>query len=178
MSSENIQRFSEMFRMFSEIFRNFMICAISPASTNYDETLSTLKYADRAKSIKNSATINKSIDRDLVHSDSPFVVQSQLEYVSVSGWTNQHSEIGRILHGCAECSCFFLTIAFLPVPPSANVDFVTCSRHLTPTAKHSARRYLVTDFAGAVQKFDSFGLPWYYKSLRWPCYKNSLEQII
>lgn len=29
--------------------KTIMICAISPASMNYDETLSTLRYADRAK---------------------------------------------------------------------------------------------------------------------------------
>jgi hypothetical protein len=40
-----------------------MICAISPASDNYEETLSTLRYADQAKKIKNNATINES-DQD------------------------------------------------------------------------------------------------------------------
>jgi len=29
-----------------------MICSISPALDNYDETLSTLRYADQAKRIK------------------------------------------------------------------------------------------------------------------------------
>lgn len=37
-----------------------MICAISPASDNYDETLSTLRYADQAKKIKNKPVINES----------------------------------------------------------------------------------------------------------------------
>lgn len=36
-----------------------MICAISPAVYNYDETLSTLKYANQAKNIKNNAMVNK-----------------------------------------------------------------------------------------------------------------------
>ncbi|VDN27415.1 unnamed protein product [Dibothriocephalus latus] len=41
-----------------------MIAAISPADINYDETLSTLRYADRAKQIKTKAVINdKSQDR-------------------------------------------------------------------------------------------------------------------
>ena len=35
-----------------------MICAISPASDNYEETLSTLRYADQAKKIQNKAVIN------------------------------------------------------------------------------------------------------------------------
>lgn len=37
-----------------------MIAAVSPASINYDETLSTLQYASRAKNIKNKATKNES----------------------------------------------------------------------------------------------------------------------
>uniref|UniRef100_A0A0X3NW88 Kinesin-like protein KIF28P n=1 Tax=Schistocephalus solidus TaxID=70667 RepID=A0A0X3NW88_SCHSO len=41
-----------------------MIAAISPADINYEETLSTLRYADRAKQIKTKAVINdKSQDR-------------------------------------------------------------------------------------------------------------------
>jgi hypothetical protein len=38
-----------------------MICAISPAFLNYEETLSTLRYADNAKKIKNNAVINESV---------------------------------------------------------------------------------------------------------------------
>jgi hypothetical protein len=37
-----------------------MICAISPSSNNYQESLSTLRYADRAKKIKNATVINES----------------------------------------------------------------------------------------------------------------------
>jgi hypothetical protein len=36
-----------------------MIANISPADYNYEETLSTLRYADRAKSIKNQPKINE-----------------------------------------------------------------------------------------------------------------------
>lgn len=36
-----------------------MIASLSPADINYDETLSTLRYADRAKRIKNKAFINE-----------------------------------------------------------------------------------------------------------------------
>lgn len=36
-----------------------MIANISPADYNYDETLSTLRYADRAKNIKNQPKINE-----------------------------------------------------------------------------------------------------------------------
>ena len=40
--------------------KTVMICALSPASINYEETLSTLRYADRAKKIQNKKVINES----------------------------------------------------------------------------------------------------------------------
>ena len=39
--------------------KTIMIAALSPADINYDETLSTLRFADRAKRIRTSATINE-----------------------------------------------------------------------------------------------------------------------
>ena len=36
-----------------------MVATIGPASYNYDETLTTLRYADRAKNIKNKPKINE-----------------------------------------------------------------------------------------------------------------------
>lgn len=36
-----------------------MIAALSPADYNYEETLSTLRYASRAKAIKNKPTVNE-----------------------------------------------------------------------------------------------------------------------
>ena len=41
--------------------KTIMICAISPALLNYEESLSTLRYADRAKKIVNKAVINESV---------------------------------------------------------------------------------------------------------------------
>jgi kinesin family protein 1 len=37
-----------------------MIAALSPANINYDETLSTLRYAWQVKAIKNNAVVNES----------------------------------------------------------------------------------------------------------------------
>ena len=48
--------------------KTLMICAISPASDNYEETLSTLRYADQAKKIKNNATINESDQDKMIRS--------------------------------------------------------------------------------------------------------------
>ncbi|XP_064610352.1 kinesin-like protein KIF28 [Liolophura sinensis] len=39
--------------------KTIMIAALSPADINFDETLGTLRYADRAKKIKNKAVINE-----------------------------------------------------------------------------------------------------------------------
>jgi kinesin family protein 3/17 len=39
--------------------KTLMISTISPASYNYDETMSTLRYANRAKNIKNKPKINE-----------------------------------------------------------------------------------------------------------------------
>ena len=38
---------------------SLQIAALSPADINYDETLSTLRYADRAKQIKCVAKVNE-----------------------------------------------------------------------------------------------------------------------
>jgi len=43
-----------------------MIAAISPASDNYEETLSTLRYADQAKKIKNKAVVNEDPNAKLI----------------------------------------------------------------------------------------------------------------
>lgn len=43
-----------------------MICALSPATINYEETLSTLRYADRAKKIQNKAVVNESPQEKLI----------------------------------------------------------------------------------------------------------------
>ncbi|PFH33838.1 putative Chromosome-associated kinesin KLP1 [Besnoitia besnoiti] len=39
--------------------KTVMLCALSPASSNYEETLSTLRYADRVKQVKNFAVVNE-----------------------------------------------------------------------------------------------------------------------
>uniref|UniRef100_A0A8K9XU93 Kinesin motor domain-containing protein n=1 Tax=Oncorhynchus mykiss TaxID=8022 RepID=A0A8K9XU93_ONCMY len=39
--------------------RTAMVATVSPAADNYDETLATLRYADRAKSIVNHAVVNE-----------------------------------------------------------------------------------------------------------------------
>jgi len=46
--------------------KTVMIAALSPASINHDETLSTLRYADRAKQIVNRAKVNEDPTQRLI----------------------------------------------------------------------------------------------------------------
>ena len=45
-----------------------MVACISPAVSNFDESLSTLRYADKVKSIKNKPTVNKNIELNEISS--------------------------------------------------------------------------------------------------------------
>lgn len=46
--------------------KTIMICAVSPANMNYEESMSTLRYADRAKKIVNKAVINESAQDKMI----------------------------------------------------------------------------------------------------------------
>jgi hypothetical protein len=46
--------------------KTIMICAVSPALLNHEESLSTLRYADRAKKIVNKAVVNESSQEKLI----------------------------------------------------------------------------------------------------------------
>ena len=45
-----------------------MIACISPADINFEETLNTLKYANRARNITNKAVINRDAHASLIAS--------------------------------------------------------------------------------------------------------------
>jgi len=60
--------------------KTVMIAALSPADINYDETLSTLRYADRAKRIKTKAVINENPVEKLIRE---LKVMTMNEYVLV-----------------------------------------------------------------------------------------------
>ncbi|PVD36027.1 hypothetical protein C0Q70_02997 [Pomacea canaliculata] len=46
--------------------KTIMVAALSPADINYEETLSTLRYADRAKQIKTKASVNEDPTEKLI----------------------------------------------------------------------------------------------------------------
>lgn len=43
-----------------------MIAALSPADISYSETLSTLRYAERAKQIKTNAVVNNKLQENVL----------------------------------------------------------------------------------------------------------------
>ena len=46
--------------------KTIMIATLSPAEVNYDETLSTLRYANSAKNIQNKAVINEDANAKII----------------------------------------------------------------------------------------------------------------
>lgn len=51
--------FLPTFRFSNKTTCPFQVATVSPAADNYEETLSTLRYADRAKRIVNHAVVNE-----------------------------------------------------------------------------------------------------------------------
>ncbi|MFS8159854.1 MAG: hypothetical protein ACMG6E_06520 [Candidatus Roizmanbacteria bacterium] len=43
-----------------------IICTVSPAAVNYYQTLSTLRFASRAKIVKNKPTVNEIVDENTI----------------------------------------------------------------------------------------------------------------
>ena len=63
-----------------------MIATISPSADNYDETLSTLRYADRAKRIVNHAVVNEDPNKKIIRELRAEIesLKEQLTYATVS----------------------------------------------------------------------------------------------
>lgn len=99
-----------------------MIATVSPAADNYEETLSTLRYADRAKRIVNHAVVNEDpnarIIRELREEVEKLKVQlCQAEVRGGIGWTAEAQKLQmnscKICHqphdgpDCTDADCVF-----------------------------------------------------------------------
>ena len=73
-----------------------MIAAISPADINYDETLSTLRYADRAKQIVCKAVVNEDANAKLIRELKEEIVKLKslllAEGINIDEGYNVHDE--------------------------------------------------------------------------------------
>lgn len=68
--------------------KTIMIAAISPADCNYGETLSTLRYANRAKNIINKPTVNEDSNVKLIRELRDEIFKLRRELDSSGGATN------------------------------------------------------------------------------------------
>jgi len=59
--------------------RTTMIACVSPAESNYEESLSTVKYASRARNIKNKPVVNRDPNSMLIESLRNQIQQLQFE---------------------------------------------------------------------------------------------------
>lgn len=57
--------------------KTIMIATVSPSAANYEESLSTLRYADRAKQIVNKAVVNEDASARLIR-DTLFLKQREM----------------------------------------------------------------------------------------------------
>ena len=76
-----------------------MIAAISPADYNYDETISTLRYADRAKQIKNKPKINEDPKDSLLRQYEEEITQLKmmLQQMGKGGQMPQGDQIKQLM---------------------------------------------------------------------------------
>lgn len=70
-----------------------MVATISPAADNYEETLSTLRYADRAKRIVNHAVVNEDPNARIIR-ELRQEVEALKEMLMVATGTTQVPELG------------------------------------------------------------------------------------
>lgn len=77
--------------------KTLMVCAISPSVDNYEETLSTLRYADQAKRIKCKAVINESEQDKMIRElrDENEQLKKMLEQMMAGGQMNMQ-QLGSI----------------------------------------------------------------------------------
>lgn len=81
-----------------------MVATISPAADNYDETLYTLRYADRAKSIVNHAVVNEDPNariirelREEVEKLREQLTEAEVRITSAyAGVVNHHGDVWRV----------------------------------------------------------------------------------
>lgn len=72
-----------------------MVATISPAADNYEETLSTLRYADRAKRIVNHAVVNEDPNARIIRDlrDEVDMLKQQLNEAQV--FTNRKHQLNK-----------------------------------------------------------------------------------
>lgn len=116
--------------------KTLMVACLSPADNNYDESLSTLRYANRAKNIKNKPRINEDPKDALLREYQEeirklkAILAEQMNTNNLSGMMPLNCSrvalsLARKLHlKYTEC-----TLAFLPNLPSAYWGRLSSAQH-------------------------------------------------
>ncbi|KAK8745807.1 hypothetical protein OTU49_000022, partial [Cherax quadricarinatus] len=83
--------------------KTIMIATISPADVNYGETLSTLRYANRAKNIINKPTINEDPNVKLIRElrEEILLLKALIKETQVIG-PEANSETGSIMEALSQ----------------------------------------------------------------------------
>ena len=68
-----------------------MIACVSPAESNYEETLSTIKYASRARNIKNKPVVNRDANSILIDGLRNQITSLQAEIDGYQGLLKQNN---------------------------------------------------------------------------------------
>ena len=79
-----------------------MVAAISPADYNYDETLSTLKYAHRAKSISNAVVKNEDVNQRMINDLKKEIERLKALAASGGGAAGNDPEAEKKIHDLEE----------------------------------------------------------------------------
>ena len=73
--------------------RTFMVAAVSPASDNFEETLSTLRYANQAKKIVNTAVVNEDATATMLRQLNEEIEQLRLQLAKVGDRRESNDEL-------------------------------------------------------------------------------------
>lgn len=82
-----------------------MIACVSPSDRDFMETLNTLKYANRARNIKNKVQINQDQSSRTISQLRREIAALQLELVE---YKQVGSGEGGAFEGCSKCNCLHI----------------------------------------------------------------------
>lgn len=68
-----------------------MIACVSPAESNYEETLSSIKYASRARNIKNKPIVNRDANSMLIEALRNQITTLQAEITEYQGLLKENN---------------------------------------------------------------------------------------
>ncbi|XP_044740272.1 kinesin-like protein unc-104 isoform X10 [Chrysoperla carnea] len=109
-----------------------MIAAISPADINYDETLSTLRYADRAKQIVCKAVVNEDANAKLIR-ELKEEIQKLRELLKQEGIDVQEGPDGKVVYEKRDLNSKYFSLCLVVQTPTKKKNEEQTERHRVPS---------------------------------------------